>query len=229
VQRKRDAAKARRWPLAMSILLDQRRVLGDLFVVTARRDVAAWAKSVSQHRARAGSALVLTPVVVLLAGKVLDALLDPKRPELAFFAAWAMQARKGKAARAVVRRSLELTEALPEPLRRAQVRAIFNVLSQAMLAWLKEASVSTETFPESPWVRAWRLELEATGRSKGIAAGKAEGKAEGVLMVLRTRGLAVTDAQVAVVRACRDLAQLDGWLCGAVTATSAEALLGPQG
>jgi predicted transposase YdaD len=168
---------------------------------------------------------------------VLDALLDPKRPELAFFAAWAMQARKGKAARAVVRRSLELTEALPEPLRRAQVRAIFNVLSQAMLAWLKEASVSTETFPESPWVRAWRLELEATGRSKGIAEGKAEGiavgiaagKAEGVLMVLRTRGLAVTDAQAAVVRACKDLAQLDGWLCGAVTTTSAEALLGPQG
>ncbi|WP_437992806.1 hypothetical protein [Sorangium sp. So ce145] len=47
------------------------------------------------------------------------ALLDERHPELALFAAWAMQHRHGPAARAVVERAFELTERLPRALRQA--------------------------------------------------------------------------------------------------------------
>jgi hypothetical protein len=45
--------------------------------------------------------------VVLIAGKAIDALLDEEHPELAFFAAWAVRARRGPKARAVVTRAGE--------------------------------------------------------------------------------------------------------------------------
>ncbi|MBI5513971.1 MAG: hypothetical protein HY909_09395 [Deltaproteobacteria bacterium] len=70
--------------------------------------------------------------------------------------------------------------------------------------------------PESPWVRAWRLELEA------------KGKAEAVLAVLTARGIPVTAAQAALVLGCKDRARLDGWLQAVASVASAEQLLGPS-
>jgi hypothetical protein len=52
-----------------------------------------------------------------------------------------------------------------------------------------------------------------------------EAKAEAVLAVLAARGLKVSEAQVRKVRACMDLAVLDRWFQGALTAPSAAALL----
>ncbi|MBI5517048.1 MAG: hypothetical protein HY909_24935 [Deltaproteobacteria bacterium] len=86
------------------------------------------------------------------------------------------------------------------------------------MAYLKEAAVDVNKIPESPWVKAWRLELEAKG--------KAEGEARAVLKVLSARGLAVTEAQAAKVLACQDLAQLDAWLRAVASVPSMEALLG---
>ncbi|MBI5518396.1 MAG: hypothetical protein HY909_31785 [Deltaproteobacteria bacterium] len=216
VQRQLDRAKPRRWLLLTAVLADQRGVMGDLLVVTASPAVARWAQRF-HHRGRSGSEVQLRPTVLLLAGGTLEALLDPKRPALAFLAAWAMQDRRGAAARRVVRRALALTEGLPEGLREAQVRAILNVLSAPMLAYLKEAAVDINKIPESPWVKAWRLELEARGEARG--------KAEAVLAVLSARGLAVSDAQRARVVACQDRAQLDTWLRAVAAVTSTDELL----
>jgi Uma2 family endonuclease len=52
-----------------------------------------------------------------------------------------------------------------------------------------------------------------------------EAKAEAVLAVLAARGLKVSEAQARKVRACVDLAALDRWFQGALTAPSAAALL----
>jgi hypothetical protein len=228
VQRQIDRAKERRWFLLTAVLTDQRGVLGDLLVVTASAAVARWARRL-HRRGRSGTEVQLRPTVLLLAGGALEALLDPKRPSLAFLAAWAMQDRRGAAARRVVRRALALTEALPEGLRQAQVRAILNVLSAPMLAYLKEATVDINKIPESPWVRAWRLELEAKGKVEGKVEGLSEGLSEGlaqaVLAVLAARGLAVTEAQSAKVLGCKDRTQLDAWLRAAVAVTSADEVL----
>ena len=124
VQLDEDAAKARKWPLAVAALWNERGVPGDLLVITSDRAVAAWARTVGQMDGPSGTALVVRPVVVQLTGDVAESLLDPARPELAFFAAWTVHDRYGPAAQAIVERATDLIETLPdEALRRALIRA----------------------------------------------------------------------------------------------------------
>jgi flagellar biosynthesis/type III secretory pathway protein FliH len=67
---------------------------------------------------------------------------------------------------------------------------------------------------------------KAEGKAEGEAKGKAEGKAEALLMFLRRRGLAVTEAQRQQIVTCIDLAALDRWLECAFSITSVDELLG---
>ncbi|WP_437726214.1 hypothetical protein [Sorangium sp. So ce861] len=224
LQRGVDPAKRRRWPLAASLLFSQTGALGDVIVITARRAVARWAERVACVRTRLGTELQLRPVVLHLGADESKALLDERHPELALFAAWAMQHRHGPAARAVVERAFELTERLPRALRRAQQRAILSVLSERMLELLREASMNPDKIPETPAARKLRLFLEAQGRKKGRAEGEAKGRAEGrqdaLLTLLRARGLSPSQNDEARIRACADAAKLDRWIAQAATATT---------
>ena len=139
----------------------------------ACRDVARWALKVAHLRSRLGTRLTLTPVVLHLGEDDAEALLDEGRPELSLFAAWAMHSRHGPKARAIVERALELTSQLRAPLRRAQMRAIVSVLSERMLAMLREASMNPDKIPETPAARKTRLFLEAQGRKRGRIEGEA--------------------------------------------------------
>ena len=66
-----------------------------------------------------GTTIALQPVVVQLTGDVANLLLDPTRPELAFFAAWTVHDRYGAEAQAIVERATDLIETIPdETLRR---------------------------------------------------------------------------------------------------------------
>jgi hypothetical protein len=69
-----------------------------------------------------------------------------------------------------------------------------------------------------------RVEQETRAR---VELGQAQAKAEAILAVLAARGLTVSEAVRSEVLACRDMAQLDGWLKAAVTVPSAEAILAP--
>jgi hypothetical protein len=207
VQQDIDETKGRRWLLAAALLHDDREAMGDLVVITAKRHVAEWAGRVASATGRLGSELVLRPTVLLLSGEA-EALLDEARPELAFFAAWGMQDRHGPDAERIVRRALDLTALLPEALRPAQVRAIFNVLSTAMFARLKEIAMHPDSFPESPGLRAWREELEARGEARAL------------LTVLATRGIVVDEPSRARILSTADASQLERWLERAVTASS---------
>jgi hypothetical protein len=236
VQRGVDPQKRRRWLLAASLLFDQTGVLGDVIVITARRAVARWAEGVAHVRTRLGTELQLKPVVLDLAGAGGNALLDERHPELALFAAWAMQHRHGPEARKVVERAFELTERLPRPLRGAQQRAILSVLSERMLALLREASMNPDKIPETPAARKTRLFLEAQGRKRGRVEGLAEGEAKGrvdgaqhaLLTLLRARGLAPSREDEARIRACSDGAKLDRWIERAATAASVREVLGAR-
>ncbi|WP_437533796.1 hypothetical protein WME79_07305 [Sorangium sp. So ce726] len=246
LQRSVDPAKRRRWPLAASLLFSQTGALGDVIVITARRAVARWAERVACVRTRLGTVLQLKPVVLHLGHAEGKALLDERHPELALFAAWAMQHRHGPGARAVVERAFELTERLPRALRRAQQRAILSVLSERMLELLREASMNPDKIPETPAARKLRLFLEAQGRKKGRAEGEAKGRAEGeakgraegeakgraegrqdaLLTLLRARGLSPSQDDEARIRACADAAKLDRWIAKAATATTVREALG---
>ncbi|WP_437572256.1 hypothetical protein [Sorangium sp. So ce542] len=191
-------------------------------------------------RTRLGTELQLRPVVLHLGADASKALLDERHPELALFAAWAMQHRHGPGARAVVERAFELTERLPRALRRAQQRAILSVLSERMLELLREASMNPDKIPEPPAARKLRLFLEAQGRKKGRAEGEAKGRAEGeakgraegrqdaLLTLLRARGLSPSQDDEARIRACADAAKLDRWIAQAATATTVREALGTR-
>ncbi|WP_437678773.1 hypothetical protein [Sorangium sp. So ce131] len=252
LQRSVDPAKRRRWPLAASLLFNQTGAPGDVVVITARRAVARWAERVACVRTRLGTVLQLKPVVLHLGPSESKRLLDERHPELALFAAWAMQHRHGPRARAVVERAFELTERLPRPLRGAQQRAILSVLSERMLALLREASMNPDKIPETPAARKLRLFLESQGRKKGRAEGEAKGRAEGeakgraegeakgraegeargrqeaLLTLLRARGLSPSQDDEARIRACADTAKLDRWIAQAATATTVREALGAK-
>jgi hypothetical protein len=233
VQRAIDPNKRRRWLLAVGLLFDQTGTLGDLIVITPRADVARWAKGVVHARAPLGTEVWLKPAVFHLGEGEVDALLDEDHPELALFAAWAMQHRHGPRARRIVDQAIELTERLPRSLRKAQRRAILSMLSERMLELLRKASMNPDKIPETPAARKTRLFLEAQGRKRGRAEGEAKGKAEGkaegkqdaLLMLLRARGIALSPDDEARVRACTDAAKLDRWIERAATASSVRDVL----
>jgi hypothetical protein len=244
VQRGIDPRKRRRWLLAVGLLFDQTRTLGDLIVITARASVARWARRVVHLRTALGTEVRLTPVVLHLGEAQVAALLDEAHPELALFAAWAMQHRHGPAAREIVEQAFELCELLPASLRGAQQRAILSVLSERMLAQLREASMNPDKIPETPAARKTRLFLESQGRKRGRAEGLAEGLAKGLaegeakgeakgrrealLTLLRARGLAPSREDEARIRDCTVTAKLDRWIERAATAASVREVLGPK-
>ncbi|WP_437899785.1 hypothetical protein [Sorangium sp. So ce124] len=65
--------------------------MGEVLVITASRRVASWAKRVAHLQGALGTRFEPTPRVLLLAGRRVEALLDPMHPELALFAAWAVR------------------------------------------------------------------------------------------------------------------------------------------
>jgi hypothetical protein len=251
LQGRRDPAKRRRWLLAAGVLLNQTGQLGDVLVITARRDVARWALRVAHLRTRLGTRLSLTPVVLHLGETYAEALLDDRHPELSLFAAWAMQNRHGPKAKLIVERALELTWRLDAPLRSAQARAILSVLSKRMLALFRKASMNPDKVPETPAARNTRLFLEAQGRKRGRLEGRAEGEAKGraegeakgraegltqgevkgkqdaLLALLKARGLSISAEQRAGLRSCADPAKLTQWIVRAATAASASDVLDP--
>ncbi len=222
VQLEIDEEKLRRWLLATAVLFDSRGTMGDLVVITPHAHVARWARAMAKPTGALGTRVAVSPRVVWLSTAVAETLLDETRPELAFFAAWAMQDRHGRAAKRIVREAVRLAGALPEALQAPQIRAILSVVSEKMLAWLKETAMNPATMPESPWYRRYREELEARGEARGRSEGKAEGKAEGLLAVFAARQIAVSDATRTRVIGCNDATQLDTWIRRAATASSVE-------
>jgi hypothetical protein len=195
--------------------------MGDLWVITASRRTATWARAACDAAGRAGTRMRVEPIVLLLGRKEVELLLDDGRPSLAFFAAWAMQRRHGLDAEQVVERAMEVSDRLPRAaLRRRQELDIMGVLNGRLVKKLQETIMDDKRYAESRWIREMRHEMfgdhEAEFLARGEARGKAEGKAEGkrdaLLLVLEGRGLSMTKAQRAPILACEDLAKLDRWI-----------------
>ena len=234
LQRDDDAAKGRRWLLAAAALHDRRGVMGDVFVVTHARSVARWASGAATVAGPHGTELSLKPRVLCLTRKEAEALLATGRPELAFFAAWAVHAQRSDAAARVVRRAIAVTGALADaPLRDALIRGMINMVGEELRVKLREMLLmDLSKVPEGPLMRDLREEFERRGELKGKLEGELKGKLEGelkgklegegqaLLRVLERRGLSPDEATRARVLACADGATLDAWLDRAVTAAT---------
>jgi hypothetical protein len=163
-------------------------------------------------------------MVLLVAGRVVDALLDEAHPELAFLAAWAMQHRHGREAVRVVRRAFELSARLDDDLQGRRWRGILNVLSGTILEKLEELRMRRTEVPLRPEVRKlWEVIEEGQKRRKlAVAQGKAEGVLGSLLIVLKARSLALSAAQRARIERCRNAETLQRWLERAASATRAD-------
>lgn len=71
--------------------------------------------------------------------------------------------------------------------------------------------------PQGPWAKRHF----ADGRAQGREEGREEGHADSVLILLRARGIAVSEEIGARIVACRDLPTIERWLLRAATVTSA--------
>lgn len=131
-----------------------------------------------------------------------------ERPELAFFAAWAMQERHGATARMIVEAALaRANAAADEALRRALFRSILFVISDELAEALKVALMNIESIPESSNEKLLRDAFE----QRFGASIEARGEAKMLLTVLAARGFVVDEATRARVLACTDAALLEGW------------------
>jgi len=225
VQNDIDPEKQRRWLLAAAVLFNQTGFLGDVYVITAERPVATWALTVAHLETPRGTKLALTPVVLHVSSEVLDHLLTEEHPELALVATWAVSHRHGPKAKKVVERAIELTERLPPLLQKTQRDAILNLLSERMLAWLKEKAMNPKS-RLSPAVLEFKAAIGGPYRAEGLAEGRAEGERKALLMLLGSRGLSTTAEERATIEGCSDPAVLDRWFLRAVTAGSVAEVLG---
>jgi hypothetical protein len=74
----------------------------------------------------------------------------------------------------------------------------------------------------SELLRNLAAQHEEIGYARGFARGFARGVRRAVLGILEARGVAVPMSVREQIMACTDLAQLEVWLCRAVTATTVE-------
>ena len=90
--------------------------------------------------------------------------------------------------------------------------------------WAQSLSEVAEQRAEQRWQQG-----RNEGRAEGIQAGRAEGKEEGlrdgILMVLRSRGIAIPADVEARILACKDVTVLGSWLSRAVTLSDASELM----
>jgi hypothetical protein len=95
------------------------------------------------------------------------------------------------------------------------------MLSQQLLASLKEMAMDVDKVPETKASRAFRRFFEKRG--------EANGRRESLLRVLAARGLSPTKDERALIAALTDVAVLDRCVQAAVTATSVGAVLAGAG
>jgi hypothetical protein len=217
LQNRIDPDKSGRWLMAAAHQLDATGAMGDVVVITSSRRVARWAKKVAHVRGDLGSRLGLTPVLLPVLGDAIETLLDDSQPELAFFAAWAVRARRGPEAQRVLGRAVELTDRLPDTLRDAAARAIFAVLREPLLCYLRDIAMNPQQLPETRAARRYRKLFEEDG--------KREGKREALLKILAARGLSLSDEARRMIEVCTETALLDEWIVKAATAASVAEVL----
>lgn len=217
VQRKPDEKKARRWPLMMAVMADRYGPDGELVVITASAAVARWARGVAVHRS-GGTWWGVRPTVLRLGPAEAELILAKAPPEMAVFAAWVMQGRRGPKAADLARRALARGATVAdERLRRATLEGILAVLHQTLTERLRsEVMIDINQLPKNPTLERWKADL----RAEGAATAEARGEARMLLRILRGRGFAVSLEVEARVLATDSVDTLEHWADRALAATS---------
>ena len=104
----------------------------------------------------------------------------------------------------------------------------YSILIEKALSEAARKALDMEPQIEKFFTEAHRRSYEqgeAKGKTEGKTEGKAEGKAEALVMILKQRGLAMSEEQQHQLVTCTDLPTLDRWLDRALSVTSLDELL----
>jgi len=99
-------------------------------------------------------------------------------------------------------------------------RVLYTILIEQALSETARKALEME-----PEIEKFFTEAHRRSYDRGKAKGEAKGKAEALLMILKQRGMAITNDQHRLIMACTDLAALDRWLDRALSVASVEELL----
>jgi hypothetical protein len=214
VQLRDSEEKLYTWPLYVATVRERLRCPVRLLVVAPDDRTARWARRPIE--VEAGGAVINAAVLGPDNTPVVDDLAEARRmPELAVLSA----ARHGDSP-AVLKAAEAALDVVPEQNLLVYNDYIASKLSAAARRMWEEL-MATGTYE---WQSDFARKYVGQGKAEGRAEGKAEGKAEDVLKVLRTRGIAMSEAQRERIISCTDLDRLDTWLTRAVTAATAEEL-----
>jgi hypothetical protein len=216
VQRRRDHRKLFTWPFYTAAVRASLRVPTCLLVVALNPRVAAWARSPLDLQP--GS-----PFRPLVAGpEAIPWIRDPaaarRDPELAVLAAMCHGSTPGGAE--VARAALIAAAGLDDPRGKVYNDLILTTLGAAARRTLEDLMADGRYEYQSDFARKYIAE----GKAEGKAEGEARGRAEALFAVCAARGLRLTKAQRARVRACTDTATLDRWIRRAVGVEDAAAI-----
>lgn len=219
VQLQVDDDKRFVWPLYVAGLRARLRCPVALVVLTLDERVARWA-AVPIGLDERGSVLrpwVVGPSEVPAITQVADA---AALPELALLSVLAHGREPG--AERLGRALLEASRDLDDARARLYTDIAFAFLDDAARAIL-EAELQ---LPGYTYQSEFARRFVTQGREEGREEGRIETLVAAILEVLDARGIPLDDGTRARITACTDAAVLRGWFRGALTAVSAEALVG---
>jgi len=134
-----------------------------------------------------------------------------REPQLAVLSVVAHGGGEVATAVALARAAVDAVSTLPE-----EQQLLYSVLIEKALSEAARKALAMEPQIEQFFTEAHRRSYDQ---------GKAEGEVKALMMILKQRGLAITDDQQRQIVTCTDLATLDRWLHRAFSVTSVDELL----
>jgi hypothetical protein len=217
VQLQRDPRKPFTWPVYAVVARARYECPFVVTVVTPDAAIARWAG----RPIDLGDGMNFRPRVIGPEGipEVTDRDLALREPQLAVLSVLAHGGGDVETAVSIGRAAVYAVLPLP-----AEQRLLYSILIERALSAAARKVMEMEPQIEKFFSEAHRRSYDR-GKAEGEAKGKAEGKAEALLLVLRRRGLAITNDQQHHIIACTDLATLDRWLDRAFSVASVDELL----
>ncbi|WP_395105292.1 hypothetical protein [Actinomadura sp. SCN-SB] len=225
VQRTRDKAKRRSWPVYLTTLHARLECPTMLLVVCPDKAISRWcAKPIhTGHPGWGLSPLVYGPEQIPLVTDPAQAARDPDLATLSAIAHGDSPDGKG-----VLEVFAEALQAIDPAHRHRYTDIVFVALSEAARTYLEDLMNWQGYEYKSEFALRYFTEGEAKGLAKGEAKGEAKGLAEGLakgevdslFRVLKARGIAVPARERQRIESCRDLGLLSAWIERAATATS---------
>jgi hypothetical protein len=217
VQRDKDPDKEYSWPVYVTVVRAKKRCPTVVLVVAPDAEVAAWAAQPIDLGLGFGTLrpVVLGPATV---PEVTDPAVAERETELAVLSAVAHG--NGPNGLAVVQAALVALARLDREHAAVYFQIIWNALREPLQRALEALVMERQTEGEATFPPFVQRIVD-----RALHEGELKGKRDTLLQLLARAGIALTEDDVARVKACDDLALLDRWVANVLGAKTASDVL----